>query len=609
MQHRTWVALVAALSFGIPSAIAAGTASAGWLPAQTLGVGDPGPWYGVVPQVAMNPRGDAAVLTGPETDPLALATRAAGADAFSPVSLPSPFNTPIAFGSFTLGADGTVVVGLHDDDGMHVASGPLAGPIGPPATVAAEPWPDSTGPHVAMADDGTVIAVWGTPSGTDGNNTVRWAVKPPGSMWGQVRGSVAGPYAQFGNLSVSHDGHALITYNVYDDGVYAVSRAPGGEFGTPERVSAGADVDVWPPSGTIAPGGAAVVAFGSGDENVLVQRASASAAWGSPTTVATGRTTVRRLVTGDDGDFLMTYQTTADRAFLLTGQIGGALGAPHDLGLGTTPALAVAGDGTAAAVWATFDDRRLWATRRPPGGEWTTPRTIDDPGDTTQLVSGLGPAATLAADADGDFVAGWVADSGNYRVRSFDPAAPDVDPGPPAFDAISIPATAKAGRDVSFSARAHGESPVTVTWDFGDGATATGTDVQHAFTHPGSFTVKVTATDAGGAATSTTRTLAVTQDEPAHGWPPPHHGSPHGWPPRPRCVVPSLRRHTLAGARTMLRRAHCALGRATTPRQLRHRKGLLVRSQSRRPRTVASHGAKVNIMLSAEPKRGKRPTR
>ena len=41
-------------------------------------------------------------------------------------------------------------------------------------------------------------------------------------------------------------------------------------------------------------------------------------------------------------------------------------------------------------------------------------------------------------------------------------------------------------------------SPVALAWSFGDGATATGGAVSHAFGSAGAFNVTVTATDAAG---------------------------------------------------------------------------------------------------------------
>ena len=52
-------------------------------------------------------------------------------------------------------------------------------------------------------------------------------------------------------------------------------------------------------------------------------------------------------------------------------------------------------------------------------------------------------------------------------------------------------------------------STFTTAWQFGDGATASGAEVSHAYEIPGTYTVAVTATDAVGNATTETRTVAI----------------------------------------------------------------------------------------------------
>jgi uncharacterized membrane protein len=52
-------------------------------------------------------------------------------------------------------------------------------------------------------------------------------------------------------------------------------------------------------------------------------------------------------------------------------------------------------------------------------------------------------------------------------------------------------------------------APVAVSWSFGDGASATGTSVTHAYAHPGTYTVSVTATDAAGNTTSDSGSITV----------------------------------------------------------------------------------------------------
>ena len=67
------------------------------------------------------------------------------------------------------------------------------------------------------------------------------------------------------------------------------------------------------------------------------------------------------------------------------------------------------------------------------------------------------------------------------------------------------------GEQVRFAARASGGvSPHRFSWDFGDGTTAAGASVAHAFSSAGTFTVKLVVTDDYGESLTLTRTITVT---------------------------------------------------------------------------------------------------
>ena len=63
---------------------------------------------------------------------------------------------------------------------------------------------------------------------------------------------------------------------------------------------------------------------------------------------------------------------------------------------------------------------------------------------------------------------------------------------------------------VEFDANVQGDTPLTYEWDFGDGSTATGREVEHTYTEPGTYTVTLTASNAAG---SDTRTITITAEE------------------------------------------------------------------------------------------------
>lgn len=85
----------------------------------------------------------------------------------------------------------------------------------------------------------------------------------------------------------------------------------------------------------------------------------------------------------------------------------------------------------------------------------------------------------------------------------------------PVISATGAPSTAKANESKGFQVTASDPDPddtVAFTWDFGDGATATGASVAHAWSAGGTYTVKLTAADPYGLAD--TRQFTVTVSAP-----------------------------------------------------------------------------------------------
>ena len=93
---------------------------------------------------------------------------------------------------------------------------------------------------------------------------------------------------------------------------------------------------------------------------------------------------------------------------------------------------------------------------------------------------------------------------------------PDAQITDPAAD-VSI----RVGQVLSFSASATDpdDDAVTVSWDFGDGTTASGLSTSHTYASEGTFTVTLTATDARGLAdpNPATRTITVGPNAPPDG--------------------------------------------------------------------------------------------
>jgi PKD domain len=172
--------------------------------------------------------------------------------------------------------------------------------------------------------------------------------------------------------------------------------------------------------------------------------------------------------------------------------------------------LAVGGDGRALLTWA----RRpsfgvplpLEVASRPPGGTFGAPAEVTADGSQSALL-------TAVLDDGGDGVLGFVNDTAPklMHVRGFDAA-------PPTLSGVSIPATAALAAPVAFSVAPFDVWGLgTTTWSFGDGATATGPSVTHAYARAGSFTASVTSTDAVGNAATRSGVVQVSAPAAAAG--------------------------------------------------------------------------------------------
>jgi hypothetical protein len=89
------------------------------------------------------------------------------------------------------------------------------------------------------------------------------------------------------------------------------------------------------------------------------------------------------------------------------------------------------------------------------------------------------------------------------------------------------PSSPLAGQDVTFASQVSDpeDDPVSLAWDFGDDATATGAMPRHAYTDPGTYTVTVTATDSHGASSTASDKIEVRPD-PDGSAPPPDGSTP-----------------------------------------------------------------------------------
>jgi PKD domain len=184
----------------------------------------------------------------------------------------------------------------------------------------------------------------------------------------------------------------------------------------------------------------------------------------------------------------------------------------------TASALSVAPDGGALLVFDRRIDNSTVATIdvragfRAPGGGFGAAEEISGLRDRSGNVTFDTPAG--AVGAGGVAVAAWTATDPSIPNPNNRLFVSQRDATPPVLGALSIPATVAPGTTVAMAAAASdSQSGVSVQWDFGDGSSASGATVSHAYGATGTYTATVTATD--GVGNVATRSATVNVANPA----------------------------------------------------------------------------------------------
>jgi hypothetical protein len=414
---------------------------------------------------------------------------------------------------------------------IELARRPAGGAFGTPVLVDGyDPAvPDSGAygsPHLAIAPTGNALITWMTGSSrflVHVIDVTAAGALGPSTTISQPDDSDGSPRVAFGP-----HGEALLAWNDIWSGYIATAalRTPGGAFSaevplsnpsTPvERIRAVID----------AAGDAIVtwVALDGPDQIVEAAIRPAGGVWSRPVPLSdpVSDVGVPEIATGGDGitTIVWSQSSTVQAATRLP---GGAFGRPIAISdprqNAGVPQIAAGADGTTIATWARISsgDSFVQAATRPPGGVFGRPVDISPAYELTPL----SPQATIGDTGDALVVwSGWDA-----RARHSLADAAAYDASPPQIDGISAPATTTVGIATQmFVATADISSDVSTTWSFGDGTVGEGDTVTHEYVHPGSYEVRVTATDAAGKTATAMRSITV---------------SP---PPPPRLVAPVLSR-------------------------------------------------------------------
>jgi hypothetical protein len=479
------------------AAVLAGAApagAAGWLPSSTLDAA------GTAPALAVAANGTAvAVWIG--GDGLHAARHTPGVPGFATLPV-IPGN---AFGGLQVGIDaaGNATTLYLLGSTLQASTLPAAAnTFDSPDTLAAA----AQDPALDVGPDGTAVAAWTEASATLGMQQVTAALRTPGNDFAGAPVSAAfTPTLETGHadVDVAAGGHAIVGW-ITGGGAASAVRPPDGSFS-----SAGA-----PSGGTLLASEPAVAIDGAGGPTL---------AWADGGTVQYSPTTGSGQLSAAGAHPVLAAAAngTTVAAWLEASQIftatrpAGADAFPDGTGLAAasgTPSVAMGPGGDVLAGWA--DGGHAHAARRPAGSpDFEAARDL-----------GSGGTPALGVDEEGSAAAAW---SDGTAVSSA-----VLDAGAPLMGTVTVPATATAGVPADFTAAATDRwSAVGFGWAFGDGATATGGAVSHAFGAAGTPVVTVTASDAAGntAGAGGTVTVAGVAVAPPPPPPPP--------PPSPDTVV------------------------------------------------------------------------
>lgn len=409
-------------------------------------------------RVAANDRGD-AVVAWADAQGAWVRSRGAGNGAWGPPELIVAGDAAIQ--ELTMNASGAALISYQLGVG---ASSVMFTSVRPDLQAGWEP-----PAQVATAAGGSGFNRFRTAIDDAGNAVAVWDLSPPGPTWASrlIRGgswsspvelSSSGETTSLSNLALNGRGAGVATWQIKIGNtatIYArFTTDAGATWGAPE---------------TVAPG------FGP-----------------KPVIDGTGNATIVFSANSPGGNYI----GAATRLFA-QGSWMPAVRLSTVMTVMQNPIPAVNARGDTAVAWdGSYDASSAYvmyaATRRGAEGAWT-PQVQLSP------FSALSQTSTVdvAVDAEGDAVASWnrseqVAGGvvGHAEVAGFDDA-------PPRLNGLTVPSTGIADVGLRFAV-----SPLDVwsaigatTWNFGDGTTAQGASVSHAYSQPGTYSVTVTTRD------------------------------------------------------------------------------------------------------------------
>jgi hypothetical protein len=257
-------------------------------------------------------------------------------------------------------------------------------------------------PAVAIAPDGTAVAVWEgvvvTP--TIVQTTVQASVRPPGGQWSTAVTLTTDAGEPV--IGIDGSGNAIAAWAGGSGAIDTASLPAGGKWTRVKTLAPqGQAVNL-----AVNPAGAAIITWATrfatlADSGTVLGRFAAPVTVGPPPPYPVGHTHVALNGAGQAALAWATFNAN----MAATRSAGGTWSTPAQLSAHPDGPVDVAIDGTgnALAVFKQFDaagNATVYASTRPAGGTWAPPALLSAPGDATA-------GARAVADTAGTFVVAW----------------------------------------------------------------------------------------------------------------------------------------------------------------------------------------------------------
>jgi len=429
-------------------------------------------------------------------------------------------------------------------------------------------------PRVAVDPGGDAVAIWSAVDETASRRIVRVASRPAGGAWSEPV-AMSDAAVAFGDHGVAIDaqGNATAIWTEFGGSSFVVrtaSRPAGGAWSAATDLSADADGNATAPRLAVDPqGDATVVWIGDGDDpdgpgTIRVVRSRSRPAGGAWDTAVDlshdGNAYVPQVAIDPQGGATAIWQVLDGGDHVQTARrpAGSGWGAEVDLADGQDPQVAVDPQGNATAIWtgSSPDGSVVRSSGRTAAGPWSDPVdlaadsdvdsvgypwvAVDPQGDATAIWARTNSSTVIAQASRHVAGSGWGAEvdlSVGRAINALPAAGVDpqgyatlvwststsplsgsssvLDPVAPELRDLAVPARGVVGQPVAMSVDPFDVwSAATVTWDFGDGGSASDAAVAHTYDSPGERTVTITAVDPAGNTTQTSRSIAI---DPAPG--------------------------------------------------------------------------------------------